>query len=467
MPLTDARAIHPSFDVAPADPAGDEDALRKLGHWCRRYSPLTRSDAPDGITLDITGCAHLFGGEGALVTDMETRLAGFGLTACFAIAPTIGAAWALARYGRHARLIISNEKLTAHLRPLPIAALRIEEPARLALIKVGLKRIGDLLGKPRAPLATRFGRALILRLGQALGDESEPFHALAPAPLYRAAQRFAEPVVTLGDIAHVVRHLTLELADALHKAGKGARRLELTLFRVDGWTETLHVRTSTTSHDGKHFARLFAERLDQIKDHTGFGFELMALCAFDTELSAAMQDDMDAQHQASDDHTIAPLVDRFVNRFGPRSVTRFCPRASYLPERAVRSVSALRTLSRDGPIDWALHAEATHDAAPFGRPLLLFAAPEPITVLVEMPDNPPERFEWRRVTHRVCRAEGAERLAPEWWRQHSKGGAKRASRTRDYYRVEDEAGHRFWLYREGLYDRAGDTPRWFIHGLFS
>ncbi len=467
MALTDARAMHPAFDVAVADPAGDEEALHKLSSWSRRYSPLTRADVPDGLMLDITGCAHLFGGEAALIEDMRMRLEGFELSPAFAIAPSIGAAWALARYGKGTCTIVGSDNLKAHLKPLPVAALRIEDSVRLALIKVGLKRIGDLLGKPRAPLATRFGRALVLRLGQALDEDSEAFHAQSPLPLYRTAQRFAEPVVTLADIEQVIGHLTRELAEALHKAGKGARRLELMLFHMDGGVEVLHVRTSTTSHDGTHFARLFGERLDQIKDCTGFGFELMALCAFDTELASAHQHVFENESAAPEESSIAPLLDRLINRFGPRSVTRFCPRASYIPEQATGSVSVLHPASRDIPVNWAAHTHAVYDDTPFGRPLLLFAAPEPITVLVEMPDNPPERFEWRRVSHRVTRAEGAERLAPEWWRAAERQGSKPVPRTRDYYRVEDESGHRFWLYREGLYDRVDDAPRWFIHGLFT
>lgn len=458
MALTDARAIHPQLEIAPADSDGDAEALLSLALWAQRYSPLVRVDAPDGITIDITGCAHLFGGEPGLLSDLALQLEGFGLSATIAITPTMGASWGLAHFGKKQHLIISADALKKHLAPLPNAALRLEEETQVALIKVGLKEIGHLLGKPRAPLATRFGRGFMLRLGQALGEESETFHALTPPPLYRSAQRFAEPVVTLSDIERVVEHLTADLAAHLHEAGKGARRLELTLFRIDGWAETLTVRTSLITQNAKHLARLFAERLPQIKDVTGFGFEVIALAAYDTERADAHQHQM-AGESSEEQGDIARLLDRFINRFGPRNVTRFCPRASYIPERAARAVSVLRR--SDNAPDWNAHAQASYDGTAFARPLLLFAAPEPISVLVETPDHPPERFEWRRISHRVTRAEGPERLAPEWWR----GNVART--TRDYYRVEDEAGRRFWLYRDGLYDREGDAPRWFIHGLLS
>ncbi|MCZ6605006.1 MAG: DNA polymerase Y family protein [Alphaproteobacteria bacterium] len=463
MPLTDARAICPSLMVDAADPEGDSAALRQLALWCRCYSPLTRPDDPDGLAIDITGCAHLFGGEAVLLKKLENRLHGFGLTAALVTAPTIGAAWAAARHAAGKRIIITIETLHKHLAPLPTAALRLEEPAAAALAKIGLKRIGDLRGKRCARLAARFGPQLAERLDQAFGKQDESFCGLTPPPFYRAERRFAEPIDTMPAIESATRLLAHDLAETLNKAGKGARKLELALFRVDGWSETLGVQTSALalSRDANHLARLLCERLDRIKDHTGFGFEAAMLSAFDVEDVTPHQEIFlsgGEQREKADD--LARLLDRFVNRFGVRNVTRFVTHASYIPERAARSVPVLRNSARHG---WAAHVRALQGDTCLGRPFLLLASPEPVTALSEVPDGPPVRFEWRRISHRVTRADGPERIAHEWW--HEGGGENR--QTRDYYRVEDDAGRRFWLYRDGLHERQGDTPRWFIHGVFA
>lgn len=460
MGLADARAIYPALKVEAADPEGDGAALKKLALWHQRYSPFTRDEAPDGLLLDIAGCAHLFGGEAALLEELHIRLRSFGLTAKLSIAPTIGAASAMARYGAGERTIVAKETLREGLAPLPVAALRLEAQTVSALAKVGLKRIGDLFGKPRAPLAARFGPLLVRRLDQALGKENETFCALTPPPFYRSAERFAEPIVTLAGVEHAVGRLARNLAETLEKAGKGARRLELALHRVDGWFETLEVRTSAPARDAEHIARLFRERLDRIEDRAGFGFEVITLDAFDAADVVPHQDGFQAEgaRQATDD--LARLLDRFINRFGARNVRRFAPHESFIPERAVCPVSVLRPSARH---DWENFMQRLEGGVSFSRPLLLFAAPEPVIALSIAPDSPPVRFEWRRVSHRVARADGPERIAPEWWRPAADGESRQ---TRDYYRVEDEAGRRFWLYRDGLYEREGDAPRWFIHGLF-
>lgn len=463
MPLVDARAICPSLKADAADLAGDSAALRRLALWCQCYSPFTRPDAPDGLAIDISGCAHLFGGEAALLTGLERRLHSFGLTAKLAAAPTIGAAWAAAHHAAGSPVIVTAETLHAHLAPLPTAALRLEAPVVAALASIGLKQIRDLLGKPRAPLAARFGARLGDRLDQAFGHQDESLCPVTPPPFYRAERRFAEPIVTMPAIDGATRHLARDLAEALNKAGKGARTLELALFRVDGWSERLGVQTSALalSRDATHLARLLCERLDKIKDHFGFGFEVATLSAFAVEIATphqgVFQNDGGQIEKASD---LARLLDRLVNRFGAGNVTRFAPRPSYIPERAVHAVPVLH---HGTPHNWAAHARTAQGGAWLGRPLLLFASPEPVTTLSELPDGPPIRFDWRRLSHRITRADGPERIGPEWW--HNNGGENR--QTRDYYRVEDDAGRRFWLYRDGLHERKGDVPRWFIHGIFA
>lgn len=479
MPLADARAVCPALAVMPADPDGDAAALRRLAHWCGRYSPWTALDTPtanasdrevpDGIALDITGCAHLFGGEDAMLDGIADRLAGFGLTARLAAAPTLGAAWAMARHGADVRCIVPDDTTAEALAPLPLAALRLKAATVEAMSRVGLKRVGDLLGKPAAPLAARFGPRLITRLDQALGRQAETVHGLAPPPRHEARRMFAEPIVLSADIERTVAELAEDLATRLADAGIGARRLDLRLYRVDGQVRETTVRTSALCREAAHMVRLFRERLDASTEggtgelDAGFGFDLAVLGALAVEPAVARQDGLGTAGKGAIDarpDDVARLLDRFGNRFGFDRVVRYVPHASAIPERAVRTAPVLEASCQ---VDWPEHLRALQGGRQIGRPLLLILPPDPVTTLAEVPDGPPVLFEWRRLTHRVVRADGPERLAPEWWRPWAETGSRT---TRDYFRVEDTDGRRFWLYREGLYDRPGDTPRWFLHGVF-
>lgn len=472
MPLADARALCPGLTVAPAEPDGDAAALRRLALWCGRFSPWTAVDAPDGIALDITGCAHLFGGEAAMLAGIAGRLAGFGLSVRLAAAPILGAAWAVARHGPGATTIVADNTVAAVLAPLPLAALRLDEATVEAMARVGLKRIGDVLGKPAAPLTARFGPRLVGRLDQALGRQAETVHGLLPPPRHQARRVFADPIVLTADVERTVAGLADDLAARLADAGVGARRLELRLYRVDGRVRATTVRTGTLCREAAHMARLFRERLDASAADgageldAGFGFDLAVLAARAVEPVVARQDGLGTAPDGprdgpSDD--IARLLDRFGNRFGFDRVVRYVPQASAVPERAVRAAPVLEAIRQpDWPAqDWPAHLRAVQGGGQLGRPLLLILPPDPVTTLAEVPDGPPVQFEWRRLTHRVARADGPERLAPEWWRP----GDGRC--TRDYFRVEDTEGRRFWLFREGLYDRPGDVPRWFLHGVFA
>lgn len=460
MSVADARAMLPALAVEAADPAGDDTALRRLALWCQRYSPLTRSDEDHGLCLDITGCAHLFGGEAALACDLADRLHGFGLTARIALTPTIGAGWALARYGSEPIIETSIKDMREQLSALPVGGLRLPEETVIALNKVGLTSIGMLIGKPRAPLATRFGRCLVERLDQALGHIDEALDPIEPPPVYRSLCRFTEPIITLPAVETATRRLTRDLTRTLFRAGKGARRLELAFYRVDGWRETLDLRTSALSRDASHLSRLLCERLDQMQDKAGVGFEAASLAAFDVESCGAVQHDFPQSGSKETAETdIAQLIDRLINRFGAYNVTRFVPQASYHPERSSRTMPIMHG---EGRQDWWHHHATLCGDTAFARPLFLFPRPEPVTVMVETPDKPPAVFHWRNRRHRITRANGPERIAPEWWRY-----TKQIHRTRDYYRVEDEHGRRFWLYRDGLFERENEEPDWFIHGMFA
>lgn len=465
QPLADARAMIPSLDAVDADEAADAALLASIADWAERYTPLVALD-DDGLMLDVTGCAHLFGGEEAMVADMLARLEGQGFAARVAIANSPGAASAAARFT--ARKVVSPEETPAMLAPLPLAALRLDMETVSALDRVGLKRIGQIMDAPRAPLAARFGNFLLRRLDQALGREEEAIGPRRPvAPLF-AERRFAEPISLQEDIAATLDSLAATLAASLEQRGEGARSYELSLFRVDGAVRRIAVGTSRPVRAPRLVLDLFREKfagLDEEID-TGFGFDMIRLSVPVTAEAGPAQ--VDLAGDAVGEADLGRLVDRIGARLGPERVSRIAHGDSHIPERAeVRADvgdPAIKTPGRrsgaanpDRPASfdaWTASSDGLID-----RPLRLFARPEPVEATAAVPDGPPLHFRWRRALYRVARAEGPERIAPEWWRDAD-------ALTRDYFRVEDASGHRFWLFREGLYGRETTAPRWYLHGVF-
>ena len=454
MALAPARAMHPELAVVAEDPAGDRRLLESIAEWCQRYTPLVALDAPDGILLDIAGCAHLFGGEQALLADLTERIAHFGFTLRAAVASTIGTAIAASRHSATAFVDPGAER--AFLGPLPIAALRLPDDTTAALARVGLKRIGDLIDLPRAPLTARFGPELLLQLDRALGREPEPLQPRAPVAPYAAEQRFAEPIAREEDVLHVIEKLASRLNPMLERRGAGARRIELALFRTDGAVRRIAVATSRPSRDPAAIRALFLERLHPLADalDPGFGFDLARLCVLVAESLTAEQIDLDATERTAD---LDPLVDRLSARLGSRRVTRIVAQDAHLPELAAMRVPAQSAVA--GENGWAAFRAFRLAAELAPRPPRLLLKPEPIEAIAAVPDGPPVRFRWRRALHEVVAAEGPERIECAWWTEDGGG-------TRDYFRVEDQSGRRFWLFRAGLY-RAIPAPSWFLHGMFA
>jgi protein ImuB len=446
LALADARAQVPNLAVAPADPEGDAAALLRLAQWCGRYSPWTVPHGLDSVLLDTTGCAHLAGGEDKLGAELIERLARRGVTARIGIADTIGGAWAMARGGTYAVGVIAPGETRTALAPLFVRALRLGADTIAALERLGLRRIGDLYPLPRASLAARFDKELMARLDEAMGEGRETLSPLPPAPPRWTRRGFAEPIATPEDIAAAMRLLLETLCRSLVDAVLGARLLMLVLHRVDGESVSLAIGTARPSRDVAHLARLFAERIEQIDP--GLGIEDMVLTAKTVERLAPAQLALPAAGSSSGDEDVAPLIDRLANRLGARSVGRLLPEEAHLPERAQRFVFAF---APGGKI-WDADKK---------RPVRLLPRPEPIEAVAPVPDDPPLMFRWRRRLYHVARAEGPERIMGEWWR-----GSREAELLRDYYRVEDEDGRRYWLFRAGLY-RPETHARWFLHGLYA
>src|SRR5437899_927575 len=462
LPLANARAICPELTVFDAAEVAARKTLEDIADWCDRFTPLVALDPPHGLYLDITGCAHLFGGERALLQIVCGALSRRGFAVSAAIASTSICARTLTRQ-TSGKIIADGEEAEA-VSPLPGSALGAGDAITVGLRRAGLKTIGDVASRGRHEITARFGAGFTTLLEQALGEGDAPISPRKPLPDYIVEKRFPEPVATDIVIAMNLSALAAMLVTAMDRQGKGARRLEASFFRTDGAVRTISVDTGRPVTKADLIDRLFRERLDALNDplDPGFGFDLIRLSASRTEIVVQQQRDLDANVHDNDE--LAALIDRIAARIGGRRVVVHLPQDTHIPERAVLAAPAQHHLATAVRAVWPARVEGE----PPLRPLRLFERPEEIKVIAQVPDGPPARFVWRRATHAVVHAEGPERVAMEWWRSEGE------MLTRDYFRVEDEAGLRFWLYRDGLYDREIEQeqgkavqPNWFMHGLFA
>jgi protein ImuB len=458
VPLANARAICPDIEVFDADEPADARTLNDIADWCDRFTPLVALDPPHGLFLDISGCAHLFGGEATMLKTICDALIRQGFIVSAAIASTPVCARTLTRY--RSGCIVRDGEEAAAVQALPVFTLGADDAITRGLRRAGLKTIGDVASRERHEITARFGASFTARLEQALGQGDAPISPRKPLPDYMVEKRFPEPVATDGVIAAALSGLAQTLIAVMERHGKGARLLDASFFRTDGAVRTIAVETGQPVTRVEVIERLFRERLDALADplDPGFGFDLIRLSASRTDGVVEMQRDLDATIHDNDE--LSALIDRIAARIGGRRVIVHLPQDTHIPERAMLAVSAQHHLASAALAAWPARVEAE----PPLRPLRLFERPEPIEVpFAEIPDKPPVRFKWRRAFHTVVRVEGPERIAMEWWQSQSE------MPTRDYFRVEDESGLRFWLYRDGLYgEGVGERqPGWFLHGLFA
>ncbi|WP_406721114.1 DNA polymerase Y family protein [Thioclava litoralis] len=424
MSLADARALCPDLRIKPARPDLDARFLGVLRRWAMRYCPWVGREGEDGLVLDVTGSTHLWGGEEAMLADMRAAMARAGVALRLGLAATRGAAWARAHYGE-------DEDL-AHL---PVAALRVGAETVTALQRLGLRTIGDLQGATRAPLARRFGPDLLLRLDQAMGAVPEPVTPEPEPPHYATRMTLPEPIGLVSDVMGVTERLLEPLCTKLLAQHMGARRLMLTLRRVDQASQQVELRLAAPMRDAARILPLFQRGVDTVD--AGFGIDMMRLEAVQVE-PLAVQQIGSADHSAD---RLNDLITRIGTRIGLENIQRFQPTDSHIPERSFMTVPAAHSLPAS---DWHV---------PRPRPITLFP-PEPI---MAKGAEPPARFRWRRMTFTTGRATGPERIAPEWWREDPAW----ASGLRDYWKIDTREGRRLWLFY------TPQKPGWYVQGEFA
>jgi protein ImuB len=453
QPLANARAMLPSLRVMSANAPADQKLLEHIADWCDRFTPFVALDGVHGLLLDVTGASHLSGGEQAMLDNIRERLHAQGFAVRGALAGTAMAARALARYKDGT--VVAPGKETDAIAPLPIEALTLGPVITHAFRRAGLKTVGQVANRDRTELTARFGAGMVFTLDSALGRAEKPISPRLPLPNYRVEHHFAEPIVMEEAIRSALQSLASTLSDVLERNGEGARRLEAAFFRTDGTVRRIAIETGSPTRDPAIIDRLFRERLDSLSDplDPGFGYDLIRLSASHTDRADCAAADFDAACGA--DREILFLIDRLAARFGSHRIFSFQPNDTHIPEAEWVAVPAQHAGSCKLP--WKPLRKKKETPR---RPLRMLASPEAVDVLSSV-HNTQMRFRWRNAVHSVKRIEGPERIAMEWWRHQT------PQPTRDYFRVEDEEGRRFWLYRNGVPERDGVAPRWFMHGAFA
>lgn len=442
MGLADARAIVPDLEVQDDKPDLIDKLLKRLAEWCIRFTPIVAIDPPNGLLFDATGCSHLWGGDVAYIADIQKKLNARGYDVRIAMADTVGVAWAVARFGSAPFVIASGKHIEA-LMNLPPEALRLESEVVERLHKLGLHQIRQFIKMPRTALRRRFGLYFLQRLDMAIGQEMEMIEPVQPIEPYQERLPCMEPIVTATGIGMALQQLLETLCLRLQQEQKGLRTAVFKGYRIDGKVEQIDIGTNRPSHNVKHLFKLFEFKLSTIEP--ALGIELFVLEAPKVEDYLPHQEKMWSGGDGLENIQVSELVDRLANRVGMNSIHRYIPDEHYWPERSFKAASSLQ---EKPTTTWRVDKL---------RPLQLLRTPERIEVTAPIPDYPPMLFRHKGQLHKIVNADGPERIEQEWWLQQGQ--------HRDYYRVEDEEGHRYWIFRLGHYD--DETYQWFIHGFFA
>lgn len=442
MLAADSKIALPDVQIFDDDLNLAERLLNKLCIWCIRYTPIAANDAPNGLILDVSGCAHLWESEEKYLKEIVNKLKGFGYHVRAALADTIAAAWAISRYGKIKTIIKPNEQTEALL-PLTPAALRLDIDILERLEKLGLNKISDFINMQGSALRRRFGKQLLLRLDQALGNKEEIIQPLVPLEPYNERLPCLEPIQTVTGIEIALQKLLEALCKRLQKEGKGLRAVSFKCIRVDDKTEQITININHASNNPNHLFKLVQLKISTIEP--ALGIELFILEALKVEDIIITQETFWSANSSLESTEVAELLNNLESKFGNNVIHRYLPNEHHLPERSIKITNSLKdkpaTLWCDKP-----------------RPIQLLNEPQSIEVTAPIPDYPPMNFRYKGNLHKVEKADACERIESEWWLD---GGLHR-----DYYIVEDEEGKRYCLFRLGHYDQD-KNPSWFIHGFFA
>jgi protein ImuB len=441
MAVADARAAFGELVVIDETPGQTAKLLRLLGLGCIRYTPIVSLDLPDGLILDISGCAHLWGGERSYLKEIVFKLRDAGFDARAAIADTPATAWAVVRFAQKHPIVPSGSEQAA-LANLPPTGLRLEPEALAKLHKLGFRFIDPLLKMSPQMLRRRFGKELLLRIDQALGRQIEYWEPIVPPVPYSERLPCLEPIRAVPGIEIAIQRLLEMLCSRLQVEGKGVRKAVLKCHRIDGRKVQVAITTTKASHSVSHLFKLFQLQIAKIEP--ALGIELFVMEATRVDDMETVQEQIWAEPKGLGDTTLAELLDRIAGKVGNDAISRYLPSQNHWPERSVKLAGSL---TEEPQSDWP----------EILRPVSLLTVPEPIEVMALVPDNPPKVFTYKGKRHQIVKADGPERIGREWWQDHGE--------HRDYYIVEDDQGCRYWVFRSGHYD--SEDAHWYLHGYFA
>ena len=443
MAVADARAIYPAVQVLDDVPGLKAQLLQRIAEWCIRFAPVAAPHLPEGIILEASGCAHLWGGEKSYLADIHKRLTARGYFNRIAMADTVGAAWAVARFGKEEMIVPTGNQLQALLL-LPPAALRLETEVIERLHKLGLRQIKDFVSMPSSALRRRFGIHMLQRINQALGVEDEPVIPVYSVVPYQERLPCIEPIVTRTGIEIALQQLLDAMCNRLRKEGKGLRAAYFRGYRVDNIAQGIQIETSRASHKEAHLFHLFSLKLATIEP--ALGIELFVLEATKVESYTPEQETLWNAGSSLREVNLSEFIDRLAGRVGMDAIKRYLPAAHYWPERSFAPVASSNEIES---ANWQTGKR---------RPLHVLPVPQLIEVTAPIPDYPPMLFRYKNKLHKIVKADGPERIEQEWWIGEGN--------DRDFYCVEDEEGYHYWLFRSSHYS-AEKTYQWFLHGFFA
>lgn len=455
LSLVHARSLCARIETAQQDDNADMVYLQHLARNAGRFTPLVAYSLPYGLMLDVTGCDHLFDGPAAMLQKVTCHYRQLGVETLAALAPTPAAARAFARFG--VNRFVQREELACTLDMLKLPALEAPSATQTGLRRAGFQTLHDIKHISPKALAARFGEVLPARLDALYGKSRQPISPISPPPALYLPLRLSEPLSDQAMVENQLVVLAKDFFQRLEKLGLGSLALAIGFFRVDGHIENLMIETGRPLIDPAIFHRLMKERLSTLATplDAGYGFDTLTLSA--TRCAPLQVVQTGLIEEGADTAEIAQLVDRLSTRLGASHIVVAQTIESHMPERAAFWGVAQHRHPQTAALAARLAAQGLVPLAPNPpeRPLRLFCPPQPVDVIAALPDAPPASFRWRHVTHKIRLAEGPERVSAEWWRSTQK--------DRDYYRVEDENGQRFWIFRHGPYPKT----KWFLHGLFA
>jgi protein ImuB len=441
MVVADCRAIHPNLEIFDFQADKPEQLLTALAEWCIRYTPIAAIDLPDGLILDVSGCPHLWKGEVPYLKDLLAKIRGFGYDVRAAIADTVGAAWAVSRYGEVSPIVQPGKQIEA-IAPLPPMALRLDQATVERLHKLGLHQVRSFMSLPRSSLQRRFGKSILLRLDQAMGNDIEILNPVCPIEPYQERLPSLEPIRTAKGIEIALMQLLETLCKRLEAESKGLRTCIFKCYRIDSNIQKIDIGTSRPSRNVIHLFKLFENKISQIEP--ALGIELFILDATIVEELTAIQEALWNTKDSNDNRAVGEWLDKVAGKIGAHKITRFLPVENHWPENNMKVAKAL---SDKPDTEWSK----------LPRPIQLLSVPEPIEVTVPMPDYPPMLFRHKGKLHQIKKADGPERFEQPWWQQNGI--------YRDYYCIEDQEGLCYWVFRLGEYSTG--EPQWFLHGIFA